>query len=331
MSAAFVSSPEAYELPEQILGFIAAEAAAGRACALTVVTDLSGGSMREIGSLAAVSESGVMAGYVSNGCIDADLARQALSALAEGRPRALRYGAGSPFVDLQLPCGGSVDVMIVPRPDPAVLQAARTALEARRAVCLGVDETQGLTLAEAPGPFAFRYTPALRLIVAGKGPTLAAMVRHARASEIPVAFASPVVEEHAALLGLGAEQAFEMALPWDPVAFTADPWTAVVLLFHDHVWETQILRTALGTEAFYIGCLGSDRTQASRRLMLEGEGLTPAQIDRVLGPIGMIPSSRGANELAISVLADVRRLHKRGQRGQDRLAQFPPPRIARTG
>lgn len=302
--------PSGFELPEQILGFVAAEREAGRACALIVVTGLSGGSMRQVGSLSAVSESGAMAGYVSNGCIDADIATQALAAIADGRPRALRYGAGSPFIDLQLPCGGSVDLLIVPRPDATVGDRALAALEAREDVILRFDAETGVHLAQGLVASAYRYTPALRLVIAGKGPVLAAMLRHAVTSEIVTAFASPQPEDHAALAGLGADTAFELTSPQTPVRFDADPWTAVLLLFHDHVWETAILKTAVATDAFYIGCLGSARTQASRRLALEAEGMAPAQIGRVLGPIGLIPSSRSANDLAISVLAEIRMRHK---------------------
>jgi xanthine/CO dehydrogenase XdhC/CoxF family maturation factor len=44
-------------------------------------------------------------------------------ALAGGAPVALRYGRGSPFGDIQLPCGGGLDILLVPRPDPAVMAA----------------------------------------------------------------------------------------------------------------------------------------------------------------------------------------------------------------
>ncbi len=306
----FVPPPSSYELPEQILGFVQTERDAGRTCALIVVTGLSGGSMRQVGSLSAVSESGVMAGYVSNGCIDADIAAQAGDALAEGRPRALKYGAGSPFIDLQLPCGGSVDLLIVPAPDPAAIDAALAALAARAEVHLRFDPGTGVHLATALVGQTYRYTPALRLIIAGKGPALSAMVRHAVTSDIVTTFASPQVEDQESLAGTGAETAFELTSPWAPVRFDADPWTAVVTLFHDHVWETAILKAAVETDAFYIGCLGSVRTQAARRLALEAEGVTPAQIGRILGPIGLIPSSRSANDLAISVLAEIRMHHK---------------------
>src|SRR5690606_39506250 len=41
-----------------------------------------------------------------------------------------------------------------------------------------------------------------------------------------------------------------------PAGLSADPWTAIVLLFHDHEWEQAILEWALDTPAFFIGAQG---------------------------------------------------------------------------
>ncbi|MEM9250379.1 MAG: XdhC family protein [Pseudomonadota bacterium] len=298
--------PQSYELPDQVLRFAQGEQQAGRRVALTVVTGLSGGSMRRVGSLAAISETGAMAGYVSNGCIDADIAMQAVESLGVGRPMALRYGAGSPFVDLRLPCGGSVDLLVVPDPDPSVLRAALGALDSRRTVSLSFDETEGVRIAQASESQTYTYAPALRLLAAGRGPALLSVVQHARASDMAVGYASPDQAEHAGLEELGATRAFELISPRAPITLEADSWTAILLLFHDHDWEAPILRAAVATKAPYIGCLGSARTQAARRLTLEADGMAHTDIARIRGPIGLIPSARSAHDLAISVLAEIR-------------------------
>ena len=48
----------------------------------------------------------------------------------------LRYGAGSPFFDIRLPCGGALEIALFPRPDPAVLAdvIARRAMRDRIAL-----------------------------------------------------------------------------------------------------------------------------------------------------------------------------------------------------
>jgi xanthine dehydrogenase accessory factor len=303
--------PATLEHAADILRFVAREHAAGRRCALLVVTGLSGGSMRHVGSLAAVSETGTMAGYVSNGCIDADIVLHAQEVIKTREPRALRYGKGSPFIDLQLPCGGSIDLVIDPEPDRQALAAALATLEARTAAPVGISTTRGLlpTGRQAEADLTIVLEPGLRLVAAGRGPSLVAVATQALAADFEVAYASPVAEERDALAALGAEQAFELVSPFDPVPLKADRWTAVVLLFHEHDWEARILGAAVETDAFYIGCLGSERTHAARRLTLEAEGLSKARIDRIRGPIGVVPAMRSAQRLGPSVLAEIIQAH----------------------
>jgi len=76
-------------------------------------------------------------------------------------------------------------------------------------------------------------------------------------------------------------------------------------MFHDHDWEGALLKQALGGEAFYIGAMGSERTHASRKDMLGLRGLAANDIARIRGPIGIIPSMRDANLLALSTLAEL--------------------------
>ncbi|MFW6027943.1 MAG: XdhC family protein [bacterium] len=85
--------------------------------ALVIVTSTDGGAVRAPGAMMAVSESGEQAGYISGGCIDADVVLQAQGAIKSGKPQLLRYGAGSPFIDLPLPCGGTIEVVILPHAD----------------------------------------------------------------------------------------------------------------------------------------------------------------------------------------------------------------------
>ncbi len=298
--------PATYELPGQILRFLLTEEEQGRQAALIAVTDLAGGSMRQVGSLSAVSESGQMAGYVSNGCIDADIALQASETLKTGAVTPLRYGAGSPFIDLQLPCGGSVDIVIDPRPDLAVVKGALADLDARKDTSIGFDRQQGLVPATSSRETqTFTLKPAPRLIVAGRGPALRSVVTQAQDAGFAVAFATPDEADQKALADTGAEPAFEMTSPWSPVSFDADSRTAVLLLFHDHIWEAQILSAAVRTDAFYIGCLGSPETHRKRVEVLQTEGLTHPEIDRIKGPVGLVPSMRSAPFLGLSFLAEI--------------------------
>jgi len=92
-----------YHHPSDVLRFVHE---AEQSCAIICVTDIHGGAMRAKGALMAVREDGAVAGYISNGCVDADIIYQARAAIKDGKMRRLIYGEGSPFKDIQLPCGG---------------------------------------------------------------------------------------------------------------------------------------------------------------------------------------------------------------------------------
>jgi xanthine dehydrogenase accessory factor len=88
-------------------------------------------------------------------------------------------------------------------------------------------------------------------------------------------------------------------------ALGADRWTAAVLLFHDHDWEGPILSQLLETDAFYIGAMGSRAAHQARCDDLRSRGIADEQIARIQGPIGLIPSMRDPETLAVSVLAEL--------------------------
>ena len=75
--------------------------------AIAFITNTEGGAVRSVGAAMAIGEDQRTYGYVSGGCIDADVRLQAIDAIQTNRVKQLRYGKGSPFVDLPLPCGGA--------------------------------------------------------------------------------------------------------------------------------------------------------------------------------------------------------------------------------
>jgi xanthine dehydrogenase accessory factor len=85
-----------------------------------------------------------------------------------------------------------------------------------------------------------------------------------------------------------------------------DAHTAVVALTHDPKLDDMALLEALGSAAFYVGALGSRRNQAARKARLaEHFDLTPAQLGRLHGPVGLAIGARTPAEIAISILAEI--------------------------
>ena len=62
---------------------------------------------------------------------------------------------------------------------------------------------------------------------------------------------------------------------------------------------------ALSSQAFYVGALGSQKTQAKRRQRLLEAGLSEAQLDRLHGPIGLDIHARTPEEIALSIMAEI--------------------------
>jgi len=237
---------------------------------------------------------------------------QALEAIKNGEPRSVRYGTGSPFLDIRLPCGGAVDLLIIPNPAAKTVRYFRDQLIARKAVSLSCSLTKGLETGvpekEFTGwqdnQFHLYCAPKLRLRIAGRGTEPIALMRAAHALDFDLILQSPDEDrlEAAHLLGCTAQRLNSAAHPPD---IADDPHTAFVMMFHDHDWETELLKQALTSDAFYIGALGGRTTHKKRCDALKANHIPQSQIDRIHGPIGLIASRRNASSLAVSVLAEI--------------------------
>ena len=137
----------------EILRFMAEADRRGLRAALVTITGLTGSSSRPVGTLMGVAEDGCFAGSFSGGCIEAAVVAEAVEAIRDGRPRQVRYGAGSPYIDIRLPCGGGVDLLFQPTPDPDVIRQAVSCLEERQPLALAQGASGGLhILAGPPSP-----------------------------------------------------------------------------------------------------------------------------------------------------------------------------------
>lgn len=295
--------------PCSILEHLSVWAAGSEPCALVAVVAVGGRASRGPGTLMAVSAGGGQAGSISGGCFDAAVAAEAVSAMAEGRPRLLRLGAGSPWIDIRLPCGGGMDLLIVPAPDAAIVAELLRTLEARESATIVMNCEAGLIAADdgAPGwdgaTFRHRIVPDLRLIVAGNGGEVAALARMARAIDLPVVVLSP---ERALLDALDQGiDLVELKTPGDLANVTCDARTAVAVLFHDHDWEPALLEHFLRSDALYVGAMGSRATHAERVAILQERGLDEAEIARITSPIGLFGPVRDPRSLAASALAQI--------------------------
>jgi xanthine dehydrogenase accessory factor len=81
--------------------------------------------------------------------------------------------------------------------------------------------------------------------------------------------------------------------------------TAVAVLTHDEKIDDPALKIALPSKAFYVGVLGSRKTQTKRRERLLAEGLEEKHLDRLHGPIGLDIGARSPQEIALAIMAEI--------------------------
>jgi len=98
---------------EDILAAAARWRDEGRGVALATVVTTWGSSPRPVGSQLAVDDKGAMLGSVSGGCIEGAVVREALDAIADGKPRLLDFGVSDEQAwEVGLACGGKVEVYV---------------------------------------------------------------------------------------------------------------------------------------------------------------------------------------------------------------------------
>jgi xanthine dehydrogenase accessory factor len=279
--------------PVEVLNFARAAFAEGDVAVATLV-EIHGGAARSLGSQVVVASDGRFCGYVSGGCVEAAVAAEALLALEEGCDRMVKFGDGSPFIDIVLPCGGGITIAIhVLREIQGVLHVLDSLRQRQSAALCYSPQRQSLEIVEPSGRanwkdgnFLTVYHPDLRIIISGQTVEAQTLARLAESAGYQVIVRNPAessVHLHGAI----------------------DSFTAVVLLHHDLEQEEAVLGIALRSPAFYIGALGSAKTHRRRTDRLTREGFLERDLQRIKGPIGIFGPTRDSASLALSVLAEV--------------------------
>jgi xanthine dehydrogenase accessory factor len=294
----------------------AVEAWLGRGSKVAVATVVATrrSAPRPLGSKLAISDSGELAGSVSGGCVESDVAERAREVLATGKPELVTYGiADEEAWEVGLPCGGEIDVFIeradAELPDPAEAQTVFTVVDGPRAgerwTEDGGGRPTGMLEVDGERVFAESLGPPPRLLVFGAVDLAEALCGAAKnlgwrtvVADARGRFATPE--------RIRSADELVVAWPEDVLAqVRPDERTAVVVLTHEERWDVPALAGALATDAFYVGALGSRRTQARRRERLLEAGVGDAELERLRGPAGLDLGAATPAETALSILAEI--------------------------
>ena len=330
----------------------------GRRVVCALLVDAEGSSPFEPGAFMLVDGDGAIEGSITGGCVESDVASNALEILAgDGAPRLVRYGVSDELAaTVGLMCGGTVDIFVhelagearevCARAFEAARESVRTAIAtlvegpgagAKLAV-IGDEVIGGLhgpelldrTVARDLAALSERRTSALRHYGDGGEALGSALAVHLHSFGVPPTLVLVGAIDYsaavAALAGqagyrvviVDAREAFARSARFSRVADVHVGWPAeaiasralgqrdaVIVFSHDPKFDEPAIVAALGSDAGYIGALGSRRTAVDRAARLAAAGVSEEALARVHSPCGLDIGAATPEEVAISIMAEV--------------------------
>lgn len=330
------------ETVEQAMRWLQDGVAFGRATAVRVTQP----SPFRIGRKLLVAEDGRLAGAVSAGCVERAAAEAVLTARRGRYREVVHYGVSDArAADVELACGGNLDVLVEPDVPAEVLAAASgegdvavaTPLPAGREApdvesqlldgtgirsgSLG-DPAADAAMAElaraairegvcrtvpvgARDAFIEVFPAPARLVVVGAVEIAVHLVRLAHAFGLRTV----VIDGRAAFATRERfPDADEVLVGWlYELADRAgvNETASVAVLTHDAKFDDPAIAVALLRGARYVGALGSRRTHAARLARLRESGIAEADLARIHGPIGIDLGGDTPVEIALAILAEI--------------------------
>ena len=282
---------------------VLAAAACGGALTLATVVRVRGSSYRKPGARMLIAGGVVVAGSVSGGCLEGEIARRGAWWAADGPVVRTFTSEREPGDDERSAtgCGGTVDVLIENDVEPAL--AALRWVEAQRAEAwLATELPSGRRAARTAGAawgdpalldrddvFREHLPPPRELLVAGRHHDVAPLVRLGRMLGWELTVAATGVASRA----LG-DPDHVIALDAGSVAAWAHgrPGAAIVIMTHSLALDRELVAGLDGAAPAYLGVLGP-----RHRI---GDVAEP-----VRSPVGLDLGGDGPEAIALSIAADV--------------------------
>jgi xanthine dehydrogenase accessory factor len=305
----------------------------GERVAIATVVSTWGSAPRPAGSYMAISERGEMAGSVSGGCVESAVVNAAKEVLKDQKPQRLHFNVADETAwNVGLSCGGEIDIF-VHAADKSVLQDLLPKIKADLPVAIS-------TVISGPGLGEQSFAVALNGANGhGESEVIEAQPVVKKTGEVEE-FVNPIHPSPTLIMIGGVHIAAVLAKLADEISFRTiviDPrkafasterfenvdqvlneWpqhamnelhltkaTAVTSLSHDPKIDDPALIAALQSPAFYVGALGSSRTQTARRERLRAAGISEENLDRLHAPIGIEIGAETPEEIALAIMAQV--------------------------
>ena len=320
--------------------------------ALATVVRVEGSSYRRAGARMLVLDNGVYLGGISGGCLEGDALRRAQKAIGLHHPSVVTYDTmqeDDHQVGVGLGCQGIIDVLFTPLEpeDPEnPVRVLERLVDIREPACLvtitGGTETPGRSILfeegrPVPGDVlgdindcrstlqsrSFSYAsgmslfveivlPAIQVIVYGSNNDIYPFLRMSGELGWDTVLVTNLLRADKVLWSL-AGQVLDQAMEGTP---SVDAYTAIVLMTHDYKTDLRRLPEVLGTDASYIGILGPRKRTERMYAALGAEGRSVGEADRqrIYSPAGLDIGASTPEEIALSILAEIRG-HFAGRQG----------------
>jgi xanthine dehydrogenase accessory factor len=290
--------------------------------ALATVLQTWGSSPRQSGAHMIVDSEGNFAGSVSGGCVETAVVQESIEVISTGRSKRIKYGVADKLAwEVGLACGGEVEIFISPISWKAISKIIHR-ITAGEDCWYQISLDENGTISSLPSKnqrrglhfpdqsdtaekIILNVPPDPEIIIVGGVNISQHLVAFAKLLEYKItlidprkAFANPqrfpLVEQ---IINLWPEEAFKK------IKITTN--TAIIILTHDDKIDIPAISLALNSPAFYIGALGSKKTQTRRNAVLSEMGVSAEKINLIHGPIGLDLGAKNPLEIALAITAEI--------------------------
>ncbi|HEX4303390.1 MAG TPA: XdhC family protein [Rhizomicrobium sp.] len=165
-------------------------------------------------------------------------------------------------------------------------------------------DTSGPAQIEGRSWFLSVFNPPLDLVIVGAAHIAQPLCRMARETGYEIR----IVDPRTAFATPARFPGVAISHDWPDEALAKAPLgrrSAIVFLSHDPKIDDPGLIAALKSECFYIGTLGSKKTQAARAARMRAAGFGDNALSRIHGPVGLDIGAKSPAEIAVSILAEM--------------------------
>ena len=313
--------------------------------ALATVVQTWGSAPRKVGAKMAMMPSGEISGSVSGGCVEGAVFEAGIEVLATDQPQLLHFGVADDTAwEVGLACGGIIEVFVEPLnalsfelmksmieadgagdsitiirgPEDKLGQKLTIGRDGKNVGTLGqeLDELAVATAQASVQPRRVQLTDEVEVFVDTIRPSRTLImvggvhIAVALTSMAKILGYNTIVVDPRRAFGSAARfpHVDRLIQAWPTKAFAEieiTPETAVAMLTHDPKIDDPALKVVLNSPAFYIGALGSSKTQAKRQERLRAMDFSDEVIGRIHGPIGLDIKASTPEEIALSVMAEI--------------------------